>query len=86
VVTNVIGATMCKISDILSGNEATLTEDEPALNRNDLTLFKYAPVKLCDVERSFSSYKTILSDNRRFSFETLKMHIVIYCNPAKKGE
>jgi hypothetical protein len=29
-------ATMCKISDILSGNEATLGEDEPALYSNDL--------------------------------------------------
>jgi hypothetical protein len=37
-------ATMCKISDILSRNEATLGVDEPALNNNDLTLFKYAPV------------------------------------------
>ena len=80
-------ATMCKISDILSGNEDTLGVDEPALNSNDLTLFKYAPVTSCDVERSFSSYKTIVSDNRRrFSLEALKMHIVVYCNAAKKAE
>jgi hypothetical protein len=73
---------MCKIS----GNEATLGVDEPVLNSNDLTLFKYAPVTTCDVERSFSSYKTILSDNRRrFSLQTLKMHIVVYCNAAKKA-
>jgi hypothetical protein len=76
---------MCKISDILSGNEATLGVYEPALNSNDLTLLKYAPVT-CDVERSFSSYKTILSENRRFSLEDLKMHIVIYCNAAIKAE
>jgi hypothetical protein len=73
-------ATKSKISDILSGNEATLGVDEPALNSNDLTLS-------CDVERSFSSYKTILSDNRRrFSLEALKMHIVVYCNASKKAE
>jgi hypothetical protein len=76
---------MCKISDILSGNEAKLGVDEPALNSNDLTFFKYAPVT-CDVERSCSSYKTILSDNRRFSLEALKMYIVVYCNAAKKAE
>jgi hypothetical protein len=78
---------MCKISDILSGNEAILGVDEPALNGNDLTLFKYALVTSYDVERCFSSYKTILSDNRkRFSLEALKMHIVVYCNATKKAE
>jgi hypothetical protein len=37
-------ATMCKIGAILSGNEAILGVDEPALNSNDLNLLKYAPV------------------------------------------
>jgi hypothetical protein len=75
-------------SDILSGNEATLGEDEPALNSNDLPLFKYAPVTSCDVERSFSSYKTILRDNRRrFSFETLKCtSLYIVMLPRKEIE
>jgi hypothetical protein len=80
-------ATMCKISDILSGNEVTLGLDEPAVNSDDLTLFKYAPMTSCDVKRSFSSYKTILSNNRRrFSLEAFKMHIVVYWNAAKKAE
>jgi hypothetical protein len=71
-------ATMCKISDILSGNEPTLGVDEQVLNNNDLTLFKYAPVTSCDVERAFSSYKTIMGDNRRrFSLEASKMHNVL---------
>jgi hypothetical protein len=52
---NVLGrnggyATLCKISDILSGNRVTLEEHEPALNSSDLTLFKHAPVTSCDVE------------------------------------
>jgi hypothetical protein len=77
--------TICKISDILSGNEAILGVDEPASNSNDLTLFRYALVTSWDVERSSPCYKTILSDNRRiFSLEALKMHIIIYCNGAKK--
>ncbi|KAJ4452126.1 hypothetical protein ANN_03643 [Periplaneta americana] len=34
-----------------------------------------------DVERSFSAYKVILSDTRQsFSFETLKMNVVVYCS------
>ncbi|PNF39209.1 hypothetical protein B7P43_G01301 [Cryptotermes secundus] len=73
-------STLCKIADILSGKLATF-EDDTELSPNDLTFFKYAPVTSCDVERSFSKYKTILSDNRRsFKFENLKMHVVINCN------
>ncbi|KAJ4428934.1 hypothetical protein ANN_25930 [Periplaneta americana] len=34
-----------------------------------------------DIERSFSAYKVILSDTgRSFSFETLKMNVVVYCS------
>jgi hypothetical protein len=52
---NVLGrndgyATLCKISDILSGNGVTLEEHEPMLNSSHLTLFKYAPVTSCDAE------------------------------------
>jgi hypothetical protein len=46
-------STFCKVSEILSGNESQLEDDEPALNSSDLTLFKYALV---------TCYKTILSD------------------------
>jgi hypothetical protein len=75
---------MCKINGILGGNGATLGEEDPALDSNDVTLFKYAPWISCDVQRSFSQYKTILSDNHRsFSFENLKMHLVIHCNAAR---
>lgn len=42
--------------------------------------FKYAPIVSCCVERSFSSYKRVLRDNRRrFTFENLKMHLIISC-------
>jgi hypothetical protein len=54
--------TLCKVSDILYGNEAELDGNEQQLSANDLTLFKYAPVTSCDVERSFSKYKVLLSD------------------------
>ena len=52
------------------------------LTRNDLTFYKYAPVTLTDVERSFSRYKTILADNRRsFDVENIKKNIiVVQCN------
>jgi hypothetical protein len=64
-------STMCKFSDILSGKQATFEEDDPKLGSNDFTFFKYAPVTSCDVERSFSRYKTMLSDNwRSFCLKT----------------
>jgi hypothetical protein len=73
---------MCKINGILGGNGETLGEEHPALDSNDVILFKYAPWTSCHLT-SFSQYKTILSDNRRsFSFEHLKMHLVIHCNAA----
>jgi hypothetical protein len=75
---------ICKINGILGGNGATLGEEDPALDSKDVTLFKYAPLTSRDVQRSFSMYKKILSDNRRsFSFENLKMHLVIHCNAAR---
>jgi hypothetical protein len=47
----------CKISEILSGNEAQLEGDEQAVSSSDLTFFKYAPVTLCNVKGSFACYK-----------------------------
>jgi len=74
-------STLCKVSDILCGNEAELGRNEQELSANDLTLFKYSLVTSCDVERSFSRYKFLLSDNRRsFQFDNFKMHVIIHCN------
>jgi hypothetical protein len=56
---------ICKVNDILVGNGATLGEEDTTLDSNDVTLFKYAPLISRDVQRSFSMYKEILSDNRR---------------------
>lgn len=39
----------------------------------------YAPIVSTDVERSFSAYKRILTDVRRFLFENLKMYVVLAC-------
>ena len=77
----------CTISDILCGKEVEFDNSELELDASDLTCFKYAPVTSCDVERSFSKYKAIVSDNRRsFKFENLKMHVVIQCNSTEKED
>jgi len=62
-----------KVSDILCGNKAELGGNEQGVSANDLTLFKYSPFTSCDVDRSFSSDKVLLSYNRRyFSLTILK--------------
>jgi len=46
---------------------------------------KFAPMTSCDVERSFSVYKTTLTDNRRrFLFENIKHHVIVQCNKDYK--
>lgn len=80
-------STLRTISDILCGKEVEFDNSELELDASDLTCFKYAPVTSCDVERSFSKYKAIVSDNRRsFKFENLKMHVVIQCNSTEKED
>jgi hypothetical protein len=77
-------STLCEVSDILCGNEAQLGGNEQELSANDLTIFKYSPITLCDVQRSFSRYKVLLSDNRRsFQFDNFKMHVIIHCNTTE---
>jgi hypothetical protein len=77
-------STLCNVSDILCVNEADLGRNEQELSANDLTVFKYSPVRSCDVERSFSRYKILLSDNRRsFQFDGFKMHVIIHCNTTE---
>lgn len=72
------------ISNVLSGNnmntelESGLPED---FSTDDLVYFKFAPITSVDIERSFSMYKTLLSNNRRsFHFENLYKHLIIQCN------
>jgi hypothetical protein len=80
-------STICKISDIRSGKQATFEEDDPEIRRNDFTFFKYAPITSCDVERSSSRYKTMLSDNRRsFLFENFTMCVIVYCNSENASD
>ncbi|XP_060855950.1 uncharacterized protein LOC132933685 [Metopolophium dirhodum] len=69
------------ISAILDGENTSRDGIPEDLTLNDMVHFKYAPVTSVDVERSFSSYKNILSDRRRsFLFENLKNHRIVQCN------
>lgn len=62
---NVVFSTLQNISNILTG-EITSMEGLPEdLNGDDLVYFKYACITSKDVERNFSRFKNILSNNRR---------------------
>jgi len=65
--------TLVQISKIHSGEVDSKRGIEEDLKVEDLAFFKYAPITSVDVERSFSSYKNLLIDNRRsFKFEKIK--------------
>lgn len=47
----------------------------------EISLFKNVPLSSTDLERTFSIYKTVLTERRRsFSFDNLKKYVVICCN------
>ncbi|XP_015375258.1 PREDICTED: uncharacterized protein LOC107169847 [Diuraphis noxia] len=73
--------TLVQISKIHSGEVDTMEGIEQDLKVEDLAFFKYAPITSVDVERSFSRYKNLLSDNRRsYKFDQIKKTIVSQCN------
>jgi hypothetical protein len=58
------------ISKILECQEVTKRGLPENLNADDITFFKHAPIT--SVERSFSTFKILLSDNRQsFYFKIL---------------
>jgi hypothetical protein len=73
--------TLSKISKIIEGTELDTAHFPDKFNIDDITYMKFAPITSVDVERSFSTYKTLLADNRRsFVFENLKELLIVQCN------
>ncbi|KAK3895858.1 hypothetical protein Pcinc_000472 [Petrolisthes cinctipes] len=69
-----------KVSQIMCG-EAIIDETVQPLTMSNMLCMKHAPIVSCDVERVFSEYKAMLTDNRRsFNFENLRHHVIIKCN------
>lgn len=74
-----------EIRDVLENGTEPKDEYVRKLTAKQLAMFNYCPVTSTDVERSFSTYGTILTQNRRsFLFENLKQHMVIQCNRNKE--
>ncbi|KAJ4428473.1 hypothetical protein ANN_24510 [Periplaneta americana] len=70
-----------KVVAVMSGESTVKINLD--LSPADIVKLNYVPVTSCDVERSFSQYKSILRDNRRrFTFQHLKEMFVTYCYGA----
>ncbi|KAL4113932.1 hypothetical protein QTP88_017482 [Uroleucon formosanum] len=73
--------TLAQISKILTGEETLMVRIPENLSLGDFAYFKYAPINSVDVERSFSMFKVLLSDNRKsFTFDNLKKRLIVQCN------
>ncbi|KAJ4438905.1 hypothetical protein ANN_14859 [Periplaneta americana] len=69
---------MCKVAQVL---ESVPVGEIDGVCVCDILLFKYARLTSCDVERSFSQYKSLFRDNRHaFVMENLEMTFVVHCN------
>jgi hypothetical protein len=55
---------MCDISCVLEGEDEVDFEDLKDLSVNDIECYKYVRLVSCDVERTFSQYKSFFRDNR----------------------
>jgi hypothetical protein len=68
--------TIVKICQILSGEHVDCD-----VSPNLIPYYKFAPLTSCDVERSFSIYKSVLSDNRmNFTPANLEKYLICLCN------
>ncbi|KAJ4446325.1 hypothetical protein ANN_13020 [Periplaneta americana] len=73
-----------KVVAVMSGESTVKINLD--LSPADIVKLNYVPVTSCDVERSFSQYKSILRDNRRrFTFQHLKEMFVTYCYDQQIG-
>lgn len=70
--------TFVNVCKILGGEEV---ENPPAnISPGKYHLLKFAPATSCDVERSFSAYKNILSDRRHsMTTENLEKYLIVHC-------
>ncbi|KAJ4437466.1 hypothetical protein ANN_17610 [Periplaneta americana] len=67
---------MCKIAQVLEGVPVGEIDGVCVC---DIPLFKYARLTSCDVERSFSQYKSLFRDNRHaFVMDNLEMTLVVH--------
>ncbi|CAI6368792.1 unnamed protein product [Macrosiphum euphorbiae] len=76
-----------QISKIIGGESDNMDDLPEDLTTNDLIFYKFAPITSVDVERSFSIYKNLLTDNQRsFKLENIRKYILLQCNTVGNQE
>ncbi|CAI6368793.1 unnamed protein product [Macrosiphum euphorbiae] len=74
-----------QISKIIGGESDNMDDLPEDLTTNDLIFYKFAPITSVDVERSFSIYKNLLTDNQRsFKLENIRKYILLQCNTGNQ--
>jgi hypothetical protein len=74
---------MCDISCVLEGEDQVDFENLKDLSVSDIECYKEGRLVSCDVEHTFSQYKSFFGDNRhRFTMHNMKMTFVTHCNSA----
>ena len=69
------------VAEALIGNDTDITELPLVWSPAEIGSLKYCPITSCEVERSFSQFKNILTDNRhQFSLQNLEEYLVIHCH------
>ena len=69
-------STLQSVCKIMSGEE----DDLPNFSLEKVHLLKFAPVTSCVVDRSFSAYKRILSDQRlNMTAENMEKYLIVHC-------
>ncbi|KAJ4427048.1 hypothetical protein ANN_26847 [Periplaneta americana] len=69
------------VAEALVANDIDVTAFPLVWSPADIESLKYCPIRSCEVERSFSQFKNILTDNRnQFSLQHLEEYLVIHCH------
>lgn len=69
---------MEQVGRVLCGKKL---QEALAWNPKEIAAMKFAPLTSCDVERSFSAFKRILTENRRgFTPENLSKYFIVQCH------
>jgi Protein of unknown function (DUF 659) len=72
--------TLINLNGVFSHSNA-IPDELKEYSINELQKYQFVPIVSCDVERFFSEYKNVLTENRRkFLFENLMHHCIIKCN------
>uniref|UniRef100_A0A2S2RAE7 DUF659 domain-containing protein n=1 Tax=Sipha flava TaxID=143950 RepID=A0A2S2RAE7_9HEMI len=78
--------TICNILKILEGTELSITSLPDDLSFDDMAFIRYAPITSVDVERSFSTFKNLLTIGSHFYLRISNEHLLSNATVKTKDE